>query len=942
MVGQQCPENRVQERHFRSHSAESLLDGILMGMQTRGGDLGSRAIASRNAPVIPRPILCLPWLGTLFGVLGVVLCPCSTGAMTSAEKVDFFERRIRPVLVERCEECHGRQSQVLKGGLRVDSRSGLLRGGDTGPSLVPGDPERSLLLKALSHADPDLKMPPKGRLSDSVLADFRRWILEGAMDPREEAQEIRREAVSAGSNHWAFQPLREVPPPGATNRGETSHPVDRFIDAKLQPLGLHRAPPADARTLVRRAYYDLIGLPPSQEETDRFVADTAPDAFARLVERLLASPRYGERWARWWLDVARYADTNGQDENKVMANAWRYRDWVIRSFNENLPFDRFTTFQLAGDLLPTAGVAEPEVFDRWTATGFLVLGPKMLAEQDKPKLVMDLVDEQIDVVSRAFLGLTAGCARCHDHKYDPIPSRDYYALAGIFRSTRTMENLNFVSKFNERRIASAPVLAALESHTKTLTLASNAVVQWIQSENVALTNSWRNNLDTFLRLATGSDSPEIPETNQVARLRAWMLDPSETNVIGRELRELAAKPDSISAFLGNTNITPTHVALFGSGGVFELPKNPRPFYPAHVRERIVALERERDEVKSHAPTPAAHTLAVEDDKAVDLPVYIRGSHLNPGKDPIPRGFIQVAHPGVMPTIGADRSGRLELAEWLTGPENPLTARVIVNRVWQAHFGEGLVRTPDNFGLRGELPTHPELLDWLAGEFVRSDWDIKRLHRLILGSATWQQAGNRTSGAFGREVPPNDPENRLLWHFPRQRLEAEMVRDALLAVSGRLDLRTGGSLVDWKNDEYAPPDEVSAESERRSVYLPVVRDRVYEVFTLFDFANPSVGVSKRVPTVVSHQALFFLNSPLVKHASRSLARRLVEVLPGDPGSRIRWAYESAVGRLPSEAEVRRAMAFVNSAKREDSPAATMEAWAAWCQTLFASNEFLYRE
>ena len=870
------------------------------------------------------------------------LCDHPAGATTPSEQIDFFERRIRPVLVERCEECHGAQSRALKGGLRVDSRAGLLRGGDTGPAIVPGDPDRSLLLKALSHADPDLQMPPKGRLPESVLADFRRWIAEGAADPREAPQEIRKDIASAGSIHWAFQPIVEIPLPRGLALGDASHPIDRLIDAKLRPLGLHRAPRADARTLVRRAYYDLIGLPPTQEEVERFVSDTAPDAFERLVERLLASPRYGERWARWWLDVARYADTNGQDENKVMANAWRYRDWVIRSFNANLPFDLFTTFQLAGDLVPTEGASEQEVFDRWTATGFLVLGPKMLAEQDKPKLVMDLVDEQIDVVSRAFLGLTAGCARCHDHKYDPIPSRDYYALAGIFRSTRTMENLNFVSKFHERRIASASEVAALESHAKVLTLASNAVVQAVQAENVALTNSWRNNLGFFLGLASGSDAPDIPETNQVARLRAFLADRAETNVIGRELRELAGKPDSIPGFLVATHQTPTHAALFGPGGVFELPKNPRPFYPAHVRERIVALERERDEVKSRAPAPAAFTLAVEDDKPVDLPVHVRGSHLNPGKDPVPRGFIRVAHTGVMPTIGTDRSGRLELAQWLTSPENPLTARVIVNRVWQAHFGEGLVRTPDNFGLRGETPTHPELLDRLAGEFIRSGWDMKRLHRLILGSATWQQTGDRKSGVRGAGLSPVDPENRFLWHFPRQRLEVEMIRDALLAVSGRLDLRTGGTLVDWKNDEYAPPDAVSAESERRSVYLPVVRDRVYEVFTLFDFANPSVGVSKRVPTVVSHQALFFLNSPLVKHASRSLARRLIEDLPGDPGSRIRWAYESAVGRLPSEAEVRRAMAFVNSAKREDSPAAAMEAWAAWCQTLFASNEFLYRE
>jgi hypothetical protein len=406
--------------------------------------------------------------------LGAVVAATEAPRAADEARLAFFEQRIRPVLVEHCYECHSTESQKLKGDLRLDFRDGLLRGGDTRAAVVPGKAAESLLVTALSYTNRDLQMPPKGKLPDAVIADLVKWVNDGAADPRTEPTATVAAKKSDGAGHWAFQPIRDVAPPVVDSTAAASSPLDRFIGAKLAEHGLSPAPAADRRTLIRRATYDLTGLPPTPEEIAAFLADEAPGAFSRLVERLLASPRYGERWGRWWLDVARYADTNGQDENKVMANAWRYRDWVIRSFNANQPFDSFLTEQLAGDLLPTHGVGEPAVFDRWTATGFLVLGPKMLAEQDKPKLVMDLVDEQIEVVSRAFLGLTVGCARCHDHKFDPISARDYYALAGIFKSTKTMENLAFVSKFNERRITGAAELSAIETHAAALTAASNA------------------------------------------------------------------------------------------------------------------------------------------------------------------------------------------------------------------------------------------------------------------------------------------------------------------------------------------------------------------------------------------------------------------------------------------------------------------------------------
>ena len=1121
----------------------------------------------------PRFTKCLRDLLTTFAV-GLAGTSAQAASADDA-RLAFFEQRIRPVLVEHCYECHSAESKKVKGGLRLDSKAGVLRGGDTKAAIVPGDAGRSLLIESVGYANRDLQMPPKGRLPAAVIADLTRWVNDGAIDPRDGELVNKTTALAAtGQVHWAFQPIRTTEPPKKSSLfSRRVHPIDQFVAAKLKEKELAPAPMADRRTLIRRAAYDLTGLPPTPEEIAAFLADPAKNAFERMIDRLLASPRYGERWGRWWLDVARYADSNGQDENKVMANAWRYRDWVIRSFNANQPFDAFITEQLAGDLLPTNGVSEQAIFDRWTATGLLVMGPKMLAEQDKPKLVMDLVDEQIDVVSRAFLGLTVGCARCHDHKFDPIPARDYYALAGIFRSTKTMANLAFVSKFNERRITGASQLSVIEAHGKVVAAKSNEVTRAIGSADEELRSNWRANLGTYLAAASSpaSSGQSLQPTNLVTRLRELMAPDPSTNPVSRTLRGLASDSSKIAGFLaqetklsttgnglrlapgkigaafqgngrnhlelphsveleppqltveawvrvsafpkdgderrwlvskganewaeghyalmldrnragaylnigggqenvfavwnagkalkpnqwhhlamtydgvalrlfvdgaaaGETEIKRTrvagkgplvlgrradghvnfkglidevyvhrtaltaaqlkshfetagkvdgtdvvvrwefndlspadldslamaeaHDALFAPGGVFALPKDPRPYYPPQTRDTIVALESVRDTLKTNGPAPVAFALAVDEDKPVDLPVHIRGSHLNLAKEPVPRGFVQVAFkPGSAP-LPTKGSGRLELARWLTSPENPLTSRVIVNRIWQAHFGEGLVRSPDNFGLRGETPSHPELLAWLAREFMRSGWDVKQLHRLILTSATWRQAGtadNRESASGSNKTDKAhlttaaiakaskvDPDNKLLWHFPRQRLEAEMIRDALLAVSGRMDTTVGGSLVSWKNDEYTPADTVSAPSLRRSVYLPVVRDRVFDVFTIFDFANPSVGTAKRIPTVVSHQALFFLNSPLVKESASAFAKNLSIAAPEDSAARIKLAYERAFGRLPTETEAQRAGRFIASLPRKEPTKNDEAAWTAWCQMLFAANEFIYRE
>ena len=960
-----------------------------------------------------------------------------------------------------------------------------------------------------------------------------------------------------GSDLWSLQPLGTPSVPEA--RG-SAHPIDRFIDASLARQGLRRAPEADRRTLVRRAAWDLTGLPPTVEEVSAGLQGSPEDggsSFDRLVERWLASPAYGERWGRWWLDLARYADTNGQDENKVMANAWRYRDWVVRSFNANQPYDEFLRDQLAGDLVDRTGVPESVVFDRWTATGFLVLGPKMLAEQDKPKLVMDLVDEQIDVVGRAFLGLTLQCARCHDHKFDPVSASDYYALAGIFRSTKTMENLAFVSKFNERGITPAGRLAAIEAHRSTWKRLQEEHDATTRSARQRLRQDWReallNGLPEWLRDEPVGAKASRPADGPEARWRAWWQGGSVSPAVRQAVRELAADPgarqvwaaasddgipraelrlgpgrlgqgfraggdnhldhpstpalepaqwtlqawvraeewpkggetrcwlisknanewaeghyalgldgehamawlnigggrehavtvrapkplkrdhwhhlvatydgrtlalfvDGLAA--GGTEVGKVRVpgtgpvslarrpdghvrfrglldevlvvgeawtadrvrqafeapeqvrawpallrwdfdhlnpdetreaaraeareAIFGGQGPLALPKDPRPLFPEVVRDALVRNEQQREAHQRQDPGAPAHTLAVEEGTVADLPIHVRGSHLQLAAHPVPRGFPQAIRVSRSPSIPAGQSGRLELAHWLTRPDHPLTARVLVNRVWQAHFGHGLVRSPDNFGRRGDRPTHPELLDWLARDVIDHGWDVKRLHRLILGSATWRQAGRIHADPKGADL---DPENRWLWHFPRQRLEAEMIRDGVLAVAGRLDRTLGGSLVSWKNDEYAPKDDISESSLRRTVYLPVVRDRVYDLLTLFDFANPSVGVSRRTPTVVSHQALFWMNSPWVKEQSRALAA----LLAGDPGTphrpvaeRVERAYQRVLSRPPTPVELARASAFLEGPGVTSADPDSTARWAGWCQVLLASSEFQYRE
>lgn len=757
--------------------------------------------------------------------------PVAAQESSSAQQIEFFEARIRPVLAQSCYECHSAESKIVRGGLQLDSRQAGLTGGDSGPAIVPGRPEESLLIEALKHES--VEMPPDSKLSDQVIADFEEWIRQGAADPRDEVKTGKLQPVDweAAQEHWAFQSIGDPQPPAIEDSSWARTPLDRFVLRGLQQAGLQPAEMADKRTLLRRATFDLTGLPPTREEVDAFLADSAPDSFARVVERLLDSPRYGERWGRHWLDLVRYATSNGADENHPLPNAWRYRDWVVRMINQDLPMDQFIVRQLAGDLLPVPD-DEQLAGDLLTATGMLVIGPKMLAEQDKDKMIIDIVDEQVDTIGRTMLGLTIACARCHDHKFDPIAASDYYALAGILYSTQSMANRDFVSKWMERPLPSQAISAQRAAHQLKIDAAK------------------------------------------------------------AELEQLAS-PDDDEA----------------------------------IQQKKATLE----ELEKEMP-PFEMVMAAQDGEPQDLPIHLRGNHLQPSPDKVPRGMPAIlTRVASAPEIPAESSGRLELARWLVSPDNPLTARVMVNRVWMWHFGEPLMRSPSNWGLRAEAPSHPELLDWLARELMRSGWSLKAMHRTIMLSSTYQMSSRPQP-----EIQQRDPENLLLSRQNRRRLEAEPVRDSILFVGGGLDQTMGNIAED-------------VDAQRRAIYLPVNRAALYEMFSTFDYVETANHIEQRPVTIVPNQALFFMNSTLV----HDQARRLIEQLPtGDPdvplqelGEVVSELFERLYARPPNSLEVQRALRFLDETEQvlasvEDLRERRLRAWAALGRTLMAGNEFVH--
>ncbi len=799
-----------------------------------------------------------------------------------AKGIAFFEAKIRPVLVENCYKCHSAAAGKSQGGLQLDTKKGIRAGGDRGPAVVPGNPDASLLLTAISHTDPDLKMPPKKeRLPAAVLSDVKTWIGMGAADPREhEAAAAARPSVDieAGRQFWAFQKPVLHKPPSTKNPAWGRRELDQFVLARLEAAGLNPSPDAAPAALLRRLHFDLVGLPPTPEALRRFLARIDKQGLDKALEvetdALLATPQFGERWGRHWLDVARFAESSGKEANIAFPHAWRYRDYVIDAVNADMPFDRFVMEQIAGDLLPYKNDAERARL--LIATGFLAVGPKNLEEGNPAQFRADLVDEQIDAVTRAVLAESVACARCHNHKFDPFAMEDYYALAGVFSSTKTYFGTS-VSPAN--RVGGDPLNLPRGAHQPIF-------------------------------------NPSIPK-EQVAKLKADLakLQKEEKDgraavlkaaIEGRDTEKIFTLTDALRIFWVSGNI---------KGQLDKVDENGRAL-PLAMGVR-------------------------EGDKIADAPLMERGDVSKRGK-PVPRGFPHVIALASASRIPADHSGRLELAQWLTHPDNPLTARVMVNRIWRHLFGAGIVRSVDNFGTTGERPSHPELLDNLAVQFAANGWSIKRMVREIVLSRTYRQSSGYDEYAFRV-----DPENRLLGRAVKRRLDAEAIRDAMLAVSGELDpARPTGSLVACVIGD-GPisliglnpklPTDLDG-SRHRSVYLPVLRDRLPDVLDLFDFAEPSLVTGDRQTTNVPVQALYLMNSPFVQARAFGLADLLLRERNDE--QRIRRAFQLCFSREPDADELKMTAAFLEKADKAagDDHKQRRLALASCCQALLAAAEF----
>ena len=946
-------------------------------------------------------------------------------ALAQGEKEAYFEKHIRPLLIARCYDCHSEDKKV-KGGLRLDNKEGWVTGGDSGPAIEPGKPDTSLFIKAIRYDDRDLKMPPKQKLSDAEIALFSEWIAMGAPDPRTgetAARTTSAETTGKGKDWWSFQPIRKPEVPQTKDNTWPHNAIDRFILAKLEAQGLQPSPTATADVLARRVSYDLIGLPPSLELLD----STDPVAQA---EALMATPAFAERWASHWLDLARFAESSGGGRTLPFKDAWRYRDYVIESLRDGVPLDRFITEQIAGDLLPAATPAERR--KNITATGLLVLGATNYEEQDKALLRMDIVDEQLELIGKSLLGMTIGCARCHDHKFDPIPTKDYYALAGILRSTKIIkdpkenvahwidvplpldEPAESEMRAKEARLASlkkeldaakrqakkAGVKVAIENLNPGALPVSAVPGIVVDDSEAKLIGPWKHSTVFKSYIGEGyitdhnRSKGELTATFQPKTIEAGRYEvrlayiasedrDSKVPVVvfhadGEELIKVdQSEPAPIDGrwislgtfrfeangeghvLISNTDttdyVTADAVQFLKVDEAAPVAKKSEPG-PANAEKHApLPTDRVRDlmaEIKkletSEPMRPEA--MGVDEQEVIeDCPIHIRGQIRNLGAV-VPRGFLSVVPVSLNKTIPKDQSGRLELAQWLTARDNPLTARVLANRIWLWLMGEGLVRTPDNFGTTGEQPSHPELLDYLATELIESGWNLRHLVKLILESHVYQQASRLPQATTLTAANPLqvDPDNRLLWRMHRKRLDAECLRDAMLVAGGNLEDKFGGPnvLADAvnANDGGAQKLEygyVFADT-RRSLYTPAFRNKRLELFEAFDFADINGPVGKRTSSTVAPQALYLLNHEFVIQQSRKAAGRFLDT-GSDDTSRLRQVYQTILGRIPTDRESRIALDFLSISDSE--PAAQRdekrrENWALLLQTLFASADFRY--
>jgi cytochrome c553 len=928
----------------------------------------------------------------------------------------FFEKEIRPALVQHCVRCHGEEK--VQGGLRLDTREGWQAGGDSGPAIIAGDPQ-SLLLQAIEYEDINLEMPPRGKLPETTIAAFQKWIRKGAFDPRSKGRlgdknQGNTVTIEQGKKFWAFQPLLAPVSPELSDSNWPSNDIDRFVLAKLVEKGIKPAGDATKENLLRRLTYDLTGLPPTSDQIERFLADESDGATDKVIDRLLQSGHFGERWGRHWLDVVRFAESSGGGRTLLFPDAWRYRDYVIDAFNRDLPFDQFLKEQIAGDLLPSE-----DRFDRerkLIATGFLMLGPTNYEMQDKDILEMDVVDEQLDTMGKAMLGMTIGCARCHDHKFDPIPTRDYYAMAGILKSTHSMEHSN-VSTWNTVEL---PLAAGEEAAILARTEKLRAIEKKLAAATSVLNKLTGKNVEQPKSVDPGKLNGLVVDSVDADVVGSWKASTSIAHYVGAdyihdEQQDKGAKSvlyrpalpkrgryevfASYSAGSNRSTKVPYRIkhrdgetvveinqrkrppvdALMQSLGVFEFDDKLDssvllftegtddgvviadaivwlPILDAEdgaialhkekatdaatkveleVRKKKIAaaklkvdrLKKEVKALKGSIPKRQVAMAPREGESPADIHVAIRGMTHQKG-DIVPRGVLQVAAWEGLPVVSKEVSGRSELAEWVASERNPLTARVIANRVWYWTMGRGIVASVDNFGSTGDSPTHPELLDYLAFSLVQNGWSIKKLVRQIVSSRAYQLSARVTE----RELAL-DADNQFYGRRTVKRLRAEDIRDSILMASGNLDLTMGGSTIKkGTSSEYG----YKFEGRRRSVYVPVFRNRLPEIFEVFDFADPNIQGGTRTASNVASQALLMMNQPFVMGQADDAAKRLVEDYSGEPYEMLRRAYREVLGREPFEQERQVMMDLLAGEDQLQTPSQ----WAMVYRLLFQCIDFRY--
>ena len=935
----------------------------------------------------------LRWIQIAFIASGARLL----GAQDPAS-FEFFEKHIRPIFVNECYSCHSQADQV-KGGLRLDWKGGWQRGGDSGPAIAPGKPARSLLLTAVRYGDPDLQMPPKKQLTPQQVQALEEWIAMGAPDPRDTSSTTESETqrdLEAARAFWAFQRIGRPAPPTVKQGHWPKSELDYFVLKGLEDRGLEPANDASDLTLLRRLYFNLTGLPPRPDEIKAFEAAPHREwAIERIVDDLLSRPAFGERWGRHWLDIARFSESTGGGRTLLMKEAWRYRDYVISAFNDDKPYSEFIREQIAGDLLRSPSLAEKR--EHLVATAFLLLGPTNYELQDKTVLEMDIIDEQLDTLGKAFLGLTIGCARCHDHKFDPISTEDYYGLAGILKGTQSVIHSN-VSTWNTRPLPLPPdqealagrqakQLTALSKEIKTLKQAleptegtirpiASTTLPGIVIDNAQakLVGSWahsssvKNYVDTeYLYASAGNGEKRVtypvslktPGPYEVRVSHAPHANRSSKTTITihhrtgqtRQLVNQRKRPPlggyfvSLGTFdfdAGDQEVV--SITTAGSNGVvvadavqlvppgtptplaLKMPQADEDSRERDERERrLRELETEHQALKQTAIQRTPIIAAQDGAAPSDIPIALRGDANNPGRT-TPRSFVRVAHQGALPRIPESESGRRELAEWIASPDNPLTARVYVNRIWYHLFGRGIFPNLDNVGHMGQPPSNPALLEFLARRLIDSGWSTKSLIRDIVLSRTYRLDSDEHHPSARADL-----ENTLFWRQNVRRLDAEAIRDSILSVSQELDFAIGGPTIKpGTKIEYG----YQFEGSRRSLYTPVFRNTPLEILAVFDFADPNIVVGQRTQSSVATQALYLMNSPFVRDQAKAAADQLLKTPFPDQATRIAEAYLAALGRYPTPGEARLMTEFL--ARQDDAT----EAWAQIVHGLFASIEFRF--